>query len=81
VWSARQHTGLVGERFLASGGVYAVGNGRNEVGDADLLEIDLLFDLPISKRLWLSGYAVCVNFSVPVEYNYYKLGTALSLSF
>ncbi|MGB5734200.1 MAG: hypothetical protein WBM40_07155 [Thiohalocapsa sp.] len=133
VWSGRLHTGLVGERFSAGGGVYWLGNGRidltaglfdifdplvednlyplndlnnayefylngsarlgqltlspaigigrnNAVG-ADSLEIDLLFDLTISKQLSLSGYAVYVDFSEPVDYNYYKLGTALSLSF
>jgi len=133
VWSARVHTGLVGERFSAGGGVYWLGNGRidltaglfgtfdplvednlyplndlnnaylfylngsaklgqltlspaigigrNNAVDADSLEIDLLFDLPISKQLSLSGYAVYVDFSLPVEHNYYKLGAALSLSF
>jgi hypothetical protein len=133
VWSARLHTGLVGESFSAGGGIYALGNGRidlsaglfgtfdplveddlyplndrndaylfylngsaqlgrltlspaigigrNEAVDADSLEIDLLFDLPISRRLSLSGYAVYVDFSVPVEYNYYTFGTALNLSF
>jgi len=45
------------------------------------LEIDLLFDLPITKQLSLSGYVVHVYFSQPVEYNYYKFGTALSLEF
>lgn len=133
VWSARLHTGVVGERFSAGGGVYWLGNGRidltaglfgtfdplveddlyplndlnnaylfylngsaklgrlklkpaigvgrNDAVDADSLEIDLLFDLPLSKQLSLSGYAVYVKFSVPVDYNYYKFGTALSLSF
>jgi hypothetical protein len=133
VWSARVHTGVVGERFSAGGGVYWLGNGRidltaglfdvfdplvednlyplndlnnayefylngsaklgqltlspaigigrNNAVDADSLEIDLLFDLPITKQVSLSGYAVYVDFSVPVDYNYYKLGTALSLSF
>jgi hypothetical protein len=133
VWSARLHTGLVGEQFSAGGGLYWLGNGRidltaglfgtfdplveddlyplndlnhaylfylngsaklgrltlspaigigrNQAVDADSLEIDLLFDLPLSKHLSLSGYIVHVDFSVPVEYNYYKFGTALSLSF
>jgi len=133
VWSARVHTGLVGERFSAGGGVYWLGNGRidltaglfgtfdplvednlyplndlnnaylfylngsaklgqltlnpaigigrNQAVDADSLEIDLLFDLPITKQLTLSGYALYVDFSVPVAYNYYQLGTAFSLSF
>jgi hypothetical protein len=133
VWSARLHTGLVGEQFSAGGGLYWLGNGRidltaglfgtfdplveddlyplndlnhsylfylngsaklgrltlspaigigrNQAVDADSLEIDLLFDLPLSKHLSLSGYVVHVDFSVPVEYNYYKFGTALSLSF
>lgn len=133
VWFARLHTGLVGERFSAGGGVYwlgkgridittglfgtfdplleddlypandlnnaylfyldgsaklgrltlspAIGIGRNQAVDADSLEIDLLFDLALGKQLSLSGYAVYVDFSVPVEYNYYKFGAALSLSF
>ena len=126
------HTGLVGERFSAGGGVYWLGNGRidltaglfgtfdplvednlyplndrnnaylfylngsaklgrltlnpaigigrNNAVHADSLEIDLLFDLPISKRLSLGGYAVYVDFSVAVKYNYMKFGTALSLT-
>jgi hypothetical protein len=127
------HTGPLGERFSAGGGVYLVGNGRidltaglfgtfdplveddlyplndrnnaylfyldgsaklgrltlnpaigigrNDAVDTDSLEVDPLFDPPITKQLSLSGYAVYVDFSVPVEYNYYTLGTALSLSF
>ena len=59
----------------------AIGIGRNNAVDADSLEIDLLFNRPTSKQLSLSGYAVYVDFSVPVDYHYYKLGTALSLSF
>jgi len=59
----------------------AIGIGRNNAVDADSLEIDLLFDLPITKQLSLSGYVVHVYFSQPVEYNYYKFGTALSLEF
>ena len=59
----------------------AIGIGRNNAVDADSLEIDLLFDLPITKQLSLSGYVVHVCFSQPVEYNYYKFGTALSLEF
>ena len=133
VWSARLHTGLVGERFSAGGGVYWLGNdridltaglfgtfdplvednlyplndrnnayllylngsaklgrltlnpaigvGRNNAVHADSLEIDLLFDLPITKRLSLGGYAVYVDFSKAVKLNYMKFGTALSLSF
>ena len=133
VWSARVHTGLVGERFSAGGGVYLVGNGRidinaglfgpfdplvednlyplndqndaylfylngsaklgrltlnpaigigrNDAVHADSLEIDLLFDLSITKRLSLGGYAVYVEFRRPVKLSYVQLGTALSLSF
>ena len=133
VWSARLHTGLVGERFSAGGGVYFVGNGRidinaglfgtfdplvednlyplndrnntylfylngsaklgrltlnpaigigrNDAVHADSLEIDLLFDLPITKRLSLGGYAVYVDFSKASNISYMQLGTTLSLSF